>query len=248
VLSQAQTEIAGDWEKAKNFQHKGVRGGWRESAVRQFLASRLPSAYSVVTTGEAVDCGDARTAALDVIIYDHTRNAPLLSGEGTVLLPAEALLAVVEVKSTLTVDELRKCYCGATSVRALQPYKKRFTAARPDGRSAEDGLPRCFYSVFAFTSNLSAPGWLTKQWKRIDEVAASSNCNPDSIDRILVLDRGLIMPVYKKGQVTVAAGADVLLTWFLHLSNFLARENAIRQPVDLEMYAGRNVPGTWEKL
>jgi hypothetical protein len=42
-------------------------------------------------------------------------------------------------------------------------------------------------------------------------------------------------------------GADVLHEWFLHLINFLGRENGRRSPVDWNLYSKRSIR-KWTKL
>jgi hypothetical protein len=111
ILSEAQSELWNAWERARNFKHSGIRGDTREEAVRSFLSERLPKTFNVVQ-GEVIDYCDTHSTQLDVAIYDSIRNFPILSKQGqeSVILPAEALLSAVEVKSILTLDELKTCF------------------------------------------------------------------------------------------------------------------------------------------
>ncbi|MGA7732129.1 MAG: DUF6602 domain-containing protein [Chloroflexia bacterium] len=245
-LDDAKNELWNAWKRAANFQHKGIRGNEREEAVRNFLRHQLPKAYAV-STGEVVDFEDRRSTQLDVTIYDCIRNSPVLAREDQTLLPAESLLSVIEVKSQLTQEELDKCFKASKQLRLLRPYNKTFVSARRGGIPASDKQPRCFYSIFAYSSNLGTDDWLSKEWERVNRAAQANNCTSEVIDRILVLDRGLINPVFKVGKNAGSNGSDVLHNWFIELVNFLTRENARRIPVDWQSYASRTTSG-WQRL
>lgn len=225
ILTEAEKSLWSAWENARSFAHHGDIGTAREEAVRQLLRVRLPGAYAV-DTGEVIDHRDAHSSQLDVVIYDKVRNCPLI--QYPLLLPAEALLAVVEVKSTLTQDELLNC-CTAAAVHNLRPYKRKFIPPPADRDSAGAADPRCFITVFAYDSNLSQEGWLQKEWTRAVTASKDVGCSVNLIDRIVVLSRGLISPAWSRGKQSCGeTGVAVLYEWFLHLVNFLSRENARR--------------------
>jgi hypothetical protein len=244
VLKAAEKSIWTAWESAQVFEHKVLRGNARETPLGQFLASRLPSGYGVCS-GEAVDHRDRHSTALDLIIFDQSRNGPL--AEDPNLMPAESLLAVIEVKSKLTKDELRKCFDAAKSIRRLRPFKGTFVGARQGGAPILEGQYRCLYTVFASTSDLTTDDWLYKEAKRIREVAEEKDCHVDMIDRLVVLDKGLISPADNAGKLTPDLGPSVFHEWFLHLMNYLTRELRYRPPMDWQAYASRRSDG-WQTL
>ena len=82
-------------------------------------------------------------------------------------MPAESLLAVIEVKTTLTQKDLNGCFIAARKVRAIRPFKQSFVPAREEGKPAEDGNFRCLYVVFSYDTNLGADDWLKKEFKRL---------------------------------------------------------------------------------
>lgn len=184
---------------------------------------------------------------MDLIIYDQIRNGPL--ADDPFLMPAESLLAVVEVKTKLTKGELGKCFDAAKSIRALRPFRGKFVGARRDGAPAADGEFRCLYTVFAYSSDLSDDDWLYRAAKRLREVAAERNCGVDLIDRIVVLDRGLISPPRNAGKLALGEGPGIFHEWFLHLMNYLTREleERHRPPMDWQAYATRRNTG-WGPL
>ncbi len=243
LLHEAQSDFWNAWERAKNFQHSGIRGEERETAVRQFLREKLPGAYGAVK-GEAVDSKNTRSTQLDVVIYDQIRNGPLLAKSDQFLLPAEALLSVIEVKSVLTLDELKTCFEAAKHLRNLKPYNTSFVDARLNGAAAEDKNPRCFYCIFAYDTNLAPTDWAKKEWERVKKAAQDTECNPTFIDRILVLSRGLLIPEGTTCKVMATDQEVAFREWFLHLVNFLSRENPRRRPVDLQEYSSSSA-GWW---
>jgi hypothetical protein len=253
VLRAASDQIWLDWNKAGKFKHSGSRGTVREGAVARFLSSRLPSAFDIAQ-GEALDRFGNRTPQFDGMIYDAVRNCALIKGQPAAaaasepsLMPAEALLCVFEVKSVLTLDELKACYVSAGKLRALRPFGKRFVGPRVKGQSADDNNFRCLYTVFAYSSNLGATDWLSKEWNRAQQACDAEGFTPGVIERILVLDRGLIDPAHGIGKISAREGADTFFDWYLHLSNFILRENARRPTVDWQYYGGETSPG-WTRL
>lgn len=79
------------------------KGGPREQQVRQFLKERLPSKWGV-TRGHVFFAGDDTSQEFDVIVYDAL-NCPSWTLDGSDdprrLVPLEAVIGVIEVKSTL---------------------------------------------------------------------------------------------------------------------------------------------------
>lgn len=142
VLSRAEKELALGSEKAGDFQHNGIRGDERAASLMRFLQSHLPITMAIAK-GEAIDFRDKRSGQLDLIIYDKSASAPIFTGGENVLVPAEALYAVIEVKSVLSKDELEKSVEAAKTIRSLRPFREPFIGPRRDGIAAEDGKCRC---------------------------------------------------------------------------------------------------------
>jgi hypothetical protein len=241
VLKQAEEELAFAARGAENFQHKGIRGDERANALRQFLANHLPNVFAT-GKGEAIDFEDNRTGQIDFCVYDAATASPIQSSSENSLIPAEALYVVVEVKSVLTQDEPNSSAIAAKKVRSLRPFKQAF-AGSPTKGEISDGN-RCLYIVFAYMSNLGEKDWAQKEFDRIRAATSAAGGTLDMIDRVLVLDRGLIQP-----QVSAARLRDetkgIFLEFYLHVVNFLTRERRRRPEIDWTAYASRS---TWIKL
>lgn len=247
LLGAAEEQLWIGFQRAGAKRHPGSKGVSREGALAEFLGAQLPKRFGV-TTGEAVDASERRSGQLDVVVFDRNLTAPLLTEASGDLLPAEALLAVIEVKSTLTRAELRKCAVAAEALSELRPYGKPFLAPRLEGEAANDGRHRCMYTVLAFRSDLSKTDWPSKEWARLTAVLGDRNVSRDRIDRVLVLDRGLIVPPWATARVAPNEGKDMLREWFLHMSNFLIREASRRPLFDFSAYGRRKRSPGWEKL
>ncbi len=140
LMDHAEEELWLSFKRARAKEHKLSRGESREEGIVRFLQSRLPSRFRV-TSGEAVDADGRRTGQLDIVIYDCNRTVPLLTEKSGDVLPAESLLAVVEVKSTLTQNELDKCARAARAITQLRPGGEKFSTPRQKEGTPPTGSP-----------------------------------------------------------------------------------------------------------
>lgn len=247
VLADANAEIVLAGQKAGHaFTHKGIRGDERAAALHQFLIDKLPAAFGVAK-GEAVDYRDQKSGQLDLIIYEKSDAAPIEKGKENLLLPCESLYAVVEVKSILNREESGKALEAGAKIRALRPFKKQFVAARKDGAAADPDSFRCLYVVFALATDLSEDQWIEKEFKRLKELSVEKNVSLDVIDRLVVLNRGMIGPESGVGKTQQDDESTIFLEFFFHLANFLRREARRRPPIDWQVYTERNAKG-WQKI
>jgi hypothetical protein len=81
-------------------------GTYHESLVRELLRAHIPRRFSV-STGFVRWNDDHCSRQLDVVVWDTQRTAPLLEDGEFVVLPSDGVVAVFEVKTTLTRGEFR---------------------------------------------------------------------------------------------------------------------------------------------
>jgi hypothetical protein len=81
---------------------------------------------------------------------------------------------------------------------------------------------------------------------RVQTVIKEIACQAALIDRILVLNRGMINPPSASGTDNFES-SSAFQQWFINLANFLARENGRRPPVDWQIYTRKHQPG-WKTL
>lgn len=236
--------IAADFLKSKSFKHAGTKGSEREIPVQEFFNEHLPSVYQVAK-GEAVDLRNRKSPQLDVMIYDQTRNYAFYSGESQIL-PAEALLASVEVKSLLTREEIKKSLRAALKLRKLRPFKMNLSEVRQGGEAADERA-RYFHTLFAYETDLAKTDWLSEEFARMTNVAKELSVDVAIIDRVYVAHRGTIHPGAPRGIIEPTESGLGLMHFYMHIWNFLTRENARRKPAPYMDYAGRLTRG-WKKL
>jgi hypothetical protein len=220
-------------------------GETREQGLVRFLSDRLPSKYEVAR-GEVIDTAGNQSGQTDILIYDGSSAVPLLTKpNGLVLLPAEALLASIEVKSKLSRDEFRKSAKGISRIRDLRPFGSPWGLSRKRGNSANDGLPTFFSTVFAYESSLEKK-WESAEIQRIRDVCHEEAVPTKWIDRVVILSRGVVLPAH--GRIAqFPTGKQVLGLWYFHLMNFLARESARRAPFPWAMYE-RGLSPEWSQV
>lgn len=238
-MKQAGEQLSLDFRTATAFDHPGARGEYREDGVRQFLAKQLPGRYAI-DTGFVYDARDETSGQLDVMIYRAHDTPPLLTGK-SLLVPCESLLAAVEVKSTLTADGIRDSLKIARSIRQLSPFGKNFIDAPRRGDPAPADLPRCQFSVFAFTTDLE-PGddWMVREGARLRRYAKELDIPMQWVDRLIVLDCGIINCIEGRGHDSARSGQSALQIWFVHLLNYLRREDERRKGIDIDIYTGQD--------
>jgi len=119
--------------------------------------------------------------------------------------------------------------------------------AREGGAAVAEDEYRCLYTVFAYSSDLSEENWLQKEANRIRDAAKEKSLHASLIDRVVVLDRGLISPASNAGKLALGAGPSTFHEWFLHLMNYLTRELQNREPMDWQAYSSRRGRG-WKHV
>lgn len=237
-------DIIGKFIATKPFKHSLTKGEEREDPLINFLEANLPNTYSVVK-GEIVDSKNNSSQQLDIMIYDNSRNIPFYSG-GHFILPAEALLASIEVKSKLTLTEGKKILKSVKTLKNLKPFNKQVDKSKRQ-RTIEDTVKcRYFHSVFAYDTDLSELDWAKEEMNRIKNTANDEKIDATLIDRIIVLNKGLINPVDSIAKES-KDNAEILMYFYMNLLNFIQRENKRRDSVPYLDYAGKLSKG-WQHL
>lgn len=211
-------------------QHNGEKGTARENILEEYLKNYLPEKYCF-SKGTIVDCKDVQSRQVDIIIHDKFLTPYLIDMDDTKIVPIESVYGVVEVKSTLTKEELRKCVKNIESVRKLE--KKTISGY---------SFPTAGM-VFAYDSDAS----LEAVYKNLNELSADVDVNK-RISCVCVLNKGIILPVEKNGMTNVSLlpnentvygifnnANDALLLFYLLLTQIL---NSITIfPPDMVAYA-----------
>ena len=240
----ATQEMASRFLKSKSFQHATTKGSEREIPVQKFFRENLPGKYQVVR-GEVVDLFEKHSPQLDVMIFDGQRNFAFYSEENCIL-PAEALLASIEVKSLLNKRELELALKSASKLRELRPFRMELASPREKGEAA-DRKCRYFHCLFAYNTDITEGNWLSKEYERFVTVSESLGVPNSTLDRLYVANRGLIYPYAERGITEEPNSGGALMNFYMHILNFLIRENRRRDSAPYVDYAGRLTEG-WTKV
>ena len=208
--------------------HRGNKGSSREESLRKFFRERLPTAYTVAE-GEVVDLMGEVSPQLDLIFYDNSTNFSF-HAEQTQILPAEALLASVEVKSRLTGQEIEKSVNAARKLRKLQPFGRPL-GGTDIGKKPAQNIARYFHCVFAYETDLAEANWMMNEYARV-----KSECNSDHlIDVVYVLNRGVFNIPAKIGKLEDEHGGAIT-NFYFSILNFILRESTRRARTPFERY------------
>lgn len=235
-------EMMAAFKKTDAFKHAQTKGNEREMPVRMLLTENLPACYKAVG-GEVIDIKGSASGQIDAIVYNHHRNAAFLSGDSHIL-PAEAPLVTIEVKSLLTRNEMAKSLKGAATLKGLRPLGKPQCTSR-EGGAVFDGAFRYFHCIFAYNTDLKKEGWGESEYGRMLEVANENEVDTCLVDRVYVADRGMLMPEKAIFLPEAEQNAYALLQFLLHAISFCAREDERRPRVDYLNYAS-SASSQWE--
>lgn len=206
VFESISEKMRSDFEKVtKMIEHPGEKGTARENALMKYLRPHIPDKFEF-SEGIIIDSFDHQSRQVDVIIHDKTATPFLQDRDLANVIPIESVYAVIEVKSTLTKDELSKCIENIKSVRSLK--KNTITGQ----------VSPTLGFVFAYDSDST----LETIYKNFFEL--SKDIPPEQqITCICVLNKGLILPIHKArlSSISFLPSNDTLFAMHNNASNAL---------------------------
>ncbi len=229
-------KIAASFFETAAFHHSLTKGEEREIPFIDFFTQNLPKTYSIVK-GEVIDLNENSSPQLDLMIFDSSRNIPFVSRQNFIL-PAESLLSSIEIKSKLNQEEIRKILINVNKLKTLKPFGKDVDISKQRRAKTDKISCRYFHTVFAYDTDIASQDWSKKEFERIVRVAKEENIDYKLLDRIIVLNKGLINPTYSIAKESTD-NADMFLHFYMDILNFLQRENLRRQTVPYIEYAGK---------
>lgn len=174
-----------------NVSHSGEKGSFRELFVRSLVSSMIPFHYGV-GSGVVVDKWGRQSPQVDLLIYDKRLLPPLLEGVGHGIYPFDSVLRVIEVKSTLSKDDVGQLLKLCESFDPNNQYGLKM--------AAEGKLPGGF-SNYPFVSLISYSS-------RVGDIKSSvENEFPklgDHLSQICMLEKG----VYKSDSKSFIENVD----------------------------------------
>jgi len=176
--------------------HSGLTGRLREIIVGDLLKPWL-NPHLKTATGVIIDHYGNQSKQIDVIVYDERITPPILLNNQEGFVPCHAVVATIEVKSTLSSGTVKDAIENARSVKLLKyDYDKipvageagfvRYFNKRLLDQLKDEALkdlleyvlfaissPACY--LFALTSDLTDPSNTVKEISRLDDAVAQSN-------------------------------------------------------------------------
>ena len=93
-----------DLSKKNNLIHSGEYGMYKERTLRELIKFIVPYKYEI-TDGYVINSSDETSTQCDIILFDKV-NTPLIEfGSRFQFIPVESVMAIGEVKSTLTKSQ-----------------------------------------------------------------------------------------------------------------------------------------------
>lgn len=216
--------------KTGSISNPGNKGSAREEALRKFFGERLPAKYAVAE-GEVVDLNGKNSPQLDIMFYDQSTNFTLNS-ESTNILPAEALLASIEVKSSLNAAVVMQCVESAKKLRSIKPYNKTLGGKDVGKLGKNNGkIARYYHCLFSYGTDLEDKNWIVSESRRFKQICAGEHV----IDCIYVLNRGIINLSSNMFRLEDEDGGAIT-SFYFSILNFIERENRRRPAVPVERY------------
>lgn len=179
-------------------EHRGEKGSAVEGAVRQFFREHLPSSIGVAH-GEVIDRHGSTSTQLDVILYDDARTPILYQDQeaGVRVIPVEGVIAAIEVKTSLRLDELPSLSEAALRLKQLD-CSSYYMADNPVishvsyAYGKEYSVLPPFYFVLAFDGpDLKSLGTQMAQ-SRVLHLLEGEYDLSKQVDMVCVLNRGVV--------------------------------------------------------
>ena len=183
LLARAQATIAAA-RAVTPLAHAGLKGHLREIVVRDLLRPLLPTDLGI-GSGQVISAYEENSRQQDIVLYDRRVVPPVLFEQVSGVFPLESVLFTIEVKSRLTLEELRDAHDSAA-----QLAKFRHAPGTDDSGKLPIGGPRqriehVIPCLVAFDSDLTSSG--KTELARYQELLAE---DPPAIRVISVVERG----------------------------------------------------------
>lgn len=237
-LQEMSKNLQSDYQKlSSKIEHNGLKGTIRENKLKEYLSKLFPTKYAI-GNGVIVDANETQSRQQDFIIYDNFNSPKLMETESVQVIPIESVYATIEVKSTLTVDELEKSIKNIESVKKLEKTKP-FSSPLIISSIIP---PICM--IFAYTSDTS----LNNIVKKIDEFNNSIDIK-NRLSIVCILDKGLIFGINRHGfkEIEIVPTDNTILVthedklennlYLFYLLMMTAINNIVMPPVNLMGYA-----------
>lgn len=241
-----------DFDATGPIPHNPTKGSAREAVViKEFLAPYLPPRFSI-SSGLIVDLENNASRQQDIMIYDVVNSPVLKDLNSDKLLFPESVLATMEVKSSLTYDELNDIVKKSASVWGLKRSRFRRSFVAASGvMFLQDSPPPlcmgfCFEAKMALTDLVQrlriqraevelghALSMVCVLRDRENQAGVIVNVSPDDVRKMETIPS----EASKMAIIKCESPGDALLHMYLILMEHLQRSSLSSPGPDLITYA-----------
>ncbi|MGZ5119174.1 MAG: DUF6602 domain-containing protein [Burkholderiales bacterium] len=153
VLVKRVDYLLGLYAASGELNHSGEKGLLRELFLRRVIEAVLPKQFAV-GSGVIVDRWNRQSPQVDLLVYDTRRTPPALDEHGHGIYPVDAVMRVIEVKSTLDTSALNQFRELAFSIHPDNPNGLKLTHSGnlPSGHAFYPLA--CFFAYGSSLANL----------------------------------------------------------------------------------------------
>lgn len=167
---------------ASNLDHNYLIGRVREIVISNLFSPLLSDNFSI-GTGKITDYNGKNSSETDLVIYTKKLIPPLMFSTEFGYFPKESVLAVLEVKSKLTLEELRTTKLKFDKLDTLEMTSGDFNENH-EGETTEN-VYGVIKSLFAFSTDLTASTDIERLLKEYPDAK-----NESFINSICVVGKG----------------------------------------------------------
>lgn len=223
-------EMRATFKTLGSISHGPTKGLCQESEWILWLRRYLPQRYSV-GTGFIVDSKGEQSAQQDIIIFDRQYSPLFMVHPDVQYIPAEAVYAVIEVKTNLSKPELLDAAEKISSVKSL------YRAPAQDVVHAGGVFPpQQRGRILGFVASYSTVWKGHGIWGNLEKILTVTS---DQIDGGCVLDKGAFSAFYspKRAIIQHTTSANDALIGFLGLMTEEIKKLGTTPPWDLAEYS-----------
>lgn len=136
------------YDLASEFEHNGLSGEVREYFVDTFLKKIIPESMGI-GSGKVVDRSGSLSQQIDLIIYE--KKFPILTfTESRKVYPIESVVATIEVKSTLSGDNLKAAFDNCKSITDLHPTVEQNQLTEAQIKMGDEAVEWVYPATYIF--------------------------------------------------------------------------------------------------
>ena len=185
-------------ESVSEIGHAGARGRLREIFVQDLIEPFLPETWGVSTgiviCSDGTETTKSQSGQEDILIYDPSLLPPLIKRSEQAVLPIEAVLAIVEVKSVLSASDYSQAVKHSSEIRAM-PTSLSLDAA---ALNILNQFRYPLYHLYGFTSDIS--GEEKNEWDRLLEAHEKHGLTSPVLNSVCCSDTQLYTQHHKYPQ------------------------------------------------